>query len=206
MSFGGCLEPDRDGFLGFETAMRVIIINGDFEIRRGLTALAAGLGPAEDPDKSARRWPPENGVFPHNRSVLAKYGLHRRIANSLRQSQSAQNSAGIQTLLDAEREAQKIVQKDRTKRVKEARDEAKKEIDTYRKTKDEEFKKYETEHTSGNSKAEDDANKDAEVQIKGIKEAGKNGQDKVVADLLKAVFDVKPVVPNRIDAALVGKS
>jgi len=34
---------------------------------------------------------------------------------------------------------------DRTKKVKEARDEAKKEIDEYRKTKDEEFKKFESE-------------------------------------------------------------
>ncbi|TVY47570.1 V-type proton ATPase subunit G [Lachnellula cervina] len=115
---------------------------------------------------------------------------------------SAQNSAGIQTLLDAEREAQKIVQRAReyrTKRVKEARDEAKKEIDDYKKQKDDEFKKFESEHTSGNKKAEEDASKDAEVKIKEIKEAGKKGQDQVVKDLLKAVFDIKPVVPDRIE-------
>ncbi len=34
---------------------------------------------------------------------------------------------------------------DRTKRVKEARDEAKKEIEAYKKSKDEEFKKFEAE-------------------------------------------------------------
>lgn len=34
---------------------------------------------------------------------------------------------------------------DRTKRVKEARDEAKKEVDAYKKEKDDEFKKYESE-------------------------------------------------------------
>lgn len=55
------------------------------------------------------------------------------------------------------------------------------------------------QHTSGNKKAEDDANKDAVEQIKGISAAGKKGQDKVVADLLKAVFDVKPIVPDRIE-------
>lgn len=62
--------------------------------------------------------------------------------------QSAQNSAGIQTLLDSEREASKIVQKARefrTKRVREARDEAKKEIEAYRQSKDDEFKKFESE-------------------------------------------------------------
>ena len=38
---------------------------------------------------------------------------------------------------------------DRTKRVKEARDEAKKEIDNYRQEKEEEFKKYESEVCCG---------------------------------------------------------
>jgi V-type H+-transporting ATPase subunit G len=56
-----------------------------------------------------------------------------------------------------------------------------------------------SQHTSGNKKAEEDANKDAETQMKTIKEAGKKGQDKVVTDLLKAVFDVKPQVPDRIE-------
>jgi V-type H+-transporting ATPase subunit G len=35
--------------------------------------------------------------------------------------------------------------------------------------------------------------------MKSIKEAGKKGKDKVVGDLLKAVFDVKPQVPERIE-------
>lgn len=55
-------------------------------------------------------------------------------------------------------------------------------------------------HTSGNKKAEEDANKDAEDKMKEIKEAGKKGQDQVVKDLLKAVFDIKPIVPDRIEA------
>ncbi|CZT02905.1 related to VACUOLAR ATP SYNTHASE SUBUNIT G (VMA-10) [Rhynchosporium agropyri] len=137
---------------------------------------------------------------------------------------SAQNSAGIQTLLDVcvrfpELERAAVVsdwgtdvKRDRLRgkhrrlfrelenRVKEARDEAKKEIDAYKKSKDDEFKKFESEHTSGNKKAEEDANKDAEKKIKEIQTAGKKGQDAVVKDLLKAVFDVKPVVPKRIDA------
>ncbi|KFZ01603.1 hypothetical protein V501_09927 [Pseudogymnoascus sp. VKM F-4519 (FW-2642)] len=114
---------------------------------------------------------------------------------------SAQNSAGIQTLLDAEREAQKIVQRAReyrTKRIKEARDEAKKEIDTYRKTKEAEFKKFESEHTSGNKQAEEDANKEAESQVKEIQQAGKAGTDEVVKALLKGVTDVNPQAPQRV--------
>ncbi|KAJ6786890.1 hypothetical protein PWT90_00032 [Aphanocladium album] len=108
---------------------------------------------------------------------------------------SAQNSAGIQTLLDAEREASKIVQKFRTKRVKEARDEAKKEIAEYKAQKEDEYRKFEAEHSKGNKDAEDEANKDADKQIKQITEAGKSKQDAVVKKLLAAVFDVNPVAP-----------
>ncbi|KAF2017842.1 vacuolar ATPase-like protein [Aaosphaeria arxii CBS 175.79] len=108
---------------------------------------------------------------------------------------SAQNSAGIQTLLDAEREAQKIVQKAReyrTKRVKDARSEAQKEIEEYRKEKDEEFQKFEKEHTSGNKKAEEDANKETDEKIKEIEGIGKKSGPKVVEQLINAVTNAKP--------------
>jgi len=112
---------------------------------------------------------------------------------------SAQNSAGIQTLLDAERDASKIVQQARefrTKRIKQARDEAKKEIEAYKAEKEQEYKKFEAEHTQGNKQAEEEANREAEAKMKEIKAAGKKSQDKVVKDLLKAVFDAKPVPPS----------
>ncbi|OAA47165.1 Vacuolar (H+)-ATPase G subunit [Cordyceps fumosorosea ARSEF 2679] len=137
---------------------------------------------------------------------------------------SAQNSAGIQTLLDAEREASKIVQKCkgislailvvygplikglpcylarefRTKRVKEARDEAKKEITDYKAKKEDEYKKFEAEHSKGNKEAEAEANKEADKQIKQITEAGKSKQDAVVKKLLSAVFDVNPIAPTSV--------
>ncbi|KAK5109326.1 hypothetical protein LTR62_007095 [Meristemomyces frigidus] len=113
---------------------------------------------------------------------------------------AAQNSAGIQTLLDAEREAQKIVQKAReyrTKRVKDARSEAQKEIEDYRKQKDEEFKAYEKEHTSGNKAAEDQADKDIQAQLDEIKKIGEKTGPKVVNDLVRAVMDVRPEVPTK---------
>ncbi|KAH6613664.1 H+-ATPase G subunit-domain-containing protein [Chaetomium sp. MPI-SDFR-AT-0129] len=108
---------------------------------------------------------------------------------------SAQNSTGIQTLLDAEREASKIVQKAReyrTKRVREARDEAKKEIDAYRADKEAEYKDFEAQHTQGNKAAEDEANEEADGKIAEIQEAGKVNQDKIIKDLLSAVFNAHP--------------
>lgn len=53
------------------------------------------------------------------------------------------------------------------------------------------------QHSQGNQQAENEANKDAEKQIKEIKEAGKKGQAGVVKNLLTAVFDVKPVAPSQ---------
>ncbi|KAI2468005.1 H+-ATPase G subunit-domain-containing protein [Annulohypoxylon bovei var. microspora] len=99
-----------------------------------------------------------------------------------------------------QQEASKIVQKARefrTKRVREARDEAKKEIEAYRRSKDDEFKTFESEHTQGNKEAEDEANKEADAKIKEIQAAGEKSQSKVVEDLLNAVFDVKPVPPEK---------
>ncbi|KAJ9645579.1 hypothetical protein H2204_001160 [Knufia peltigerae] len=101
----------------------------------------------------------------------------------------------------AEKEAQKIVQKAReyrTKRVKDAKSEAQKEIEEYRKKKEEEFKKFESEQSSGNKKAEDDANKDAEAKVKDIEQAGKKSGNKVVEDLIKAVTNPQPEVPEKI--------
>ncbi|RVX72018.1 hypothetical protein B0A52_04616 [Exophiala mesophila] len=108
---------------------------------------------------------------------------------------SAQNSAGIQTLLDAEKEAQKIVQKAReyrTKRVKDAKTEAQKEIDEYRTKKEDEFKKFEAEQSSGNQKAQDDASKDADAKVKEIEAAGKKSGSKVVDNLIKVVTSPTP--------------
>jgi len=114
---------------------------------------------------------------------------------------SAQNSAGIQTLLEAEKEAQKIVQKAReyrTQRVKAARTEAQKEIDDYRNEKENEFKKFESEHSSGNKKAEQDAGQEAQARLKEIKDAGAKSGNKVVQDLLGIVTNVKPEVPEQL--------
>ncbi|KAJ4982932.1 V-type proton ATPase subunit G [Stagonosporopsis vannaccii] len=105
---------------------------------------------------------------------------------------SAQNSAGIQTLLDAEREAQKIVQQDRTKRVKDARSEAQKEIEEYKKEKEAEYQKFEKEHSSGNKKAEDDAKKDTDNKVKEVEDLGNKSGSKVVEQLITAVTNADP--------------
>ena len=54
------------------------------------------------------------------------------------------------------------------------------------------------QHASGNKKAEEEANKDAEAKVKEITEAGKKSGSKVVADLIKAVITVNPEVPDKV--------
>ncbi|EOA91463.1 uncharacterized protein SETTUDRAFT_30001 [Exserohilum turcica Et28A] len=107
----------------------------------------------------------------------------------------------------AEREAQKIVQQarpsthltalDRTKRVKDARNEAQKEIDDYRNEKDAEYQKFEKEHSSGNQKAEEDAKKETDAKIHEIEEIGKNSGSKVVDQLIEAVISAHPEPPKK---------
>ncbi|CAD0086280.1 unnamed protein product [Aureobasidium mustum] len=87
----------------------------------------------------------------------------------------------------------------RTKRVKDARSEAQKEIDEYRNKKEEEFKQFSTQHTSGNEQAEKDASKDTDEKLKEIKSIGDKEGSTVVENLLRAVTDVKPQVPDRVE-------
>ena len=54
------------------------------------------------------------------------------------------------------------------------------------------------QQSSGNKKAEDDANKDAEAKLKEIDAAGKKSGNKVVEDLIKAVTTPRPEVPDKV--------
>ena len=53
------------------------------------------------------------------------------------------------------------------------------------------------QQTSGNKKAEQDADKDAEAKVKEIQEAGKKSGDKVISDLIEAVTTPRPEVPEK---------
>ena len=55
------------------------------------------------------------------------------------------------------------------------------------------------QHTSGNKAAEEQADKDTQRELDEIKQIGKKTGPKVVEDLLKAVMDVRPQVPDRAE-------
>lgn len=56
-----------------------------------------------------------------------------------------------------------------------------------------------SQHSSGNKKAEEDAEKDTEAKLKEIEQIGKKLGSKVIEQLLQAVSDVRPQVPDRVE-------
>ncbi|KZP11482.1 V-type ATPase [Athelia psychrophila] len=108
---------------------------------------------------------------------------------------AAQQSQGIQTLLEAEKEAAKIVQQARQYRVqklKDARSEASKEIEEYKKSKEQEFKSFESSHAGTTSNAQTTVDKETDVKLQGITDSYNLNKDAVVKKLLDRVVLVSP--------------
>ncbi|KAJ7623319.1 H+-ATPase G subunit-domain-containing protein [Roridomyces roridus] len=104
-------------------------------------------------------------------------------------------SHGIQTLLEAEKEAAKIVEQARQYRVqklKDARSQAAKEIEDYKKSKEEEFKAFEAQHAGTTSNAQTLVDKETEVNLKNITESFNKNKEQVVNKLIDRVVLVKP--------------
>ena len=55
------------------------------------------------------------------------------------------------------------------------------------------------QHSSGNKQAEEQAEKDTQAKLDEIKQIGEKTGPQVVDDLLKAVTDVRPQVPDRVE-------
>jgi len=108
---------------------------------------------------------------------------------------AAQQSQGIQTLLEAEKEAAKIVQQARqyrVQRLKDARAEATKDIEEYKRAKEQEFLAFESSHAGTTSSAQTAVDKETEMKLQEISESYATAKDKVVEKLLDRVVLVKP--------------
>ncbi|THG99145.1 hypothetical protein EW026_g3150 [Hermanssonia centrifuga] len=113
-------------------------------------------------------------------------------------------SQSIQTLLEAEKEAAKVVQQARQYRVqklKEARTQATKEIEEYRKFKEEEFKAFEASHVGTTQSAQVAVDKDTEVKRAEISKAYSSHKDTVVKKLLDRVVLVNPELHRNLKKA-----
>ncbi|KAI5829618.1 V-type ATPase [Schizophyllum commune Tattone D] len=114
---------------------------------------------------------------------------------------AAQQSQGIQTLLEAEKEAAKIVQQARqyrTQRLKDARSEAAKEIEEYKKAKEAEFKSFEASHAGTTSSTQAAVDKETEQKLQAITDTYNQHKDAVVKKLLDRVVLVKPELHRNI--------
>ncbi|KAH8093814.1 H+-ATPase G subunit-domain-containing protein [Cristinia sonorae] len=108
---------------------------------------------------------------------------------------ASQQPQSIQTLLEAEKEASKVVQQARQYRVqklKDARTQATKEIEEYRKAKEQEFKAFEASHAGSTQTAQTAIDRETEVKRKEITEQYLKSKDQVVKKLLDRVVLVKP--------------
>ncbi|KAI8618715.1 H+-ATPase G subunit-domain-containing protein, partial [Chytriomyces sp. MP71] len=108
-----------------------------------------------------------------------------------------QNSQGIQTLLDAEKDASKIVTKARqyrVQRLKDARAEAQKEIESLKGEKQKEFAGYEQKFSGSSDDSFTKVTADTDRKIVEIDAQCKQNKDLVIERMLAAMMNVKPQV------------
>lgn len=110
-------------------------------------------------------------------------------------------SSSIQSLLKTEKEAAEIVneaRKYRTSRLKSAKSDAQKEIDEYKAQKEQELKKYESDHAGLNESIEKDADAEVEKELKEITQKYNDKKDAVIKLLVEAA--TKPTPELHINA------
>ncbi|KAG0744357.1 hypothetical protein G6F57_001084 [Rhizopus arrhizus] len=116
---------------------------------------------------------------------------------------SVSNSQGINTLLDAEREAAKIVQKAkqyRIQRAKDARLEAAKEIENIKAQKNAEYQNFISQNSGQSDQSLGKVDEETEVKIQEIRIAAANKKQDALELMLKSIMNVetKPHVNARV--------
>ncbi|KAF8734733.1 hypothetical protein AX14_003030 [Amanita brunnescens Koide BX004] len=114
---------------------------------------------------------------------------------------ATQQSQGIQTLLEAEKEAAKVVQQARQYRVqklKDARAEAEREIAEYKQSKEAEFKAFESTRAGVTSTVQATIDKETEVKLQAITDSHNRSKDAVVQNLLDRVILVEPALHRNL--------
>ncbi|KZV92368.1 H+-ATPase G subunit [Exidia glandulosa HHB12029] len=113
---------------------------------------------------------------------------------------AAQQSQGIQTLLEAEKEAAKVVQQARAYRVqklKDARSEAEKEIAEYKAQKETEFQTFSSERSGSTQTSQSAVDQDTEVKLAQVTSSYTQRKNDVVKKLLERAVLVEPTLhPN----------
>ena len=110
---------------------------------------------------------------------------------------AAQNSQGIQILFEAEKEADKIVERGREyriRRLKEAKAEAEKELGALRLKKGDEFAQFEAQFTGTSDQLISQEDALTQERTEASKAAFAEKRELLIRKLLDAVMDVQPVL------------
>jgi V-type H+-transporting ATPase subunit G len=94
----------------------------------------------------------------------------------------------------------------KARRIKQAREEAQAEIENYRRERERQFREYEAKYMGSREDIAAKIDKNTELMLCDVESDVKNNKEKVLADLLYLVLNVKPEVhPNYKIMRVFGK-
>ena len=115
----------------------------------------------------------------------------------------AQKTQGIQQLLAAEKKAADLIaeaRKNKTKRLKQAKEEAKEEIDQYRKELERKFQEKQAQEM-GNNDFQQQLNQSTDQNLAEMKQQIAQNKEKVISRMLDLVYDIKPELHENFRSA-----
>ncbi|CAF1147361.1 unnamed protein product [Rotaria sordida] len=104
-------------------------------------------------------------------------------------------SRGITDLLAAEKKAQELIEearKRKNKRIKDAQNEAKSEIEQFKGERDQRFKSLEQQQMGNRAQMTEESNKQTQVQIGSLKAEYEATKDNLLERIITLVCDIKP--------------
>ena len=107
----------------------------------------------------------------------------------------ATQSQGIRQLMASEKEAATVVTNARKKknlRLKEAKEEAQKEIEAYRKQRETQFQEQQKKHAGSKDDFSQKSQRDTQEKLVQLSTDVDLHKDKVMARLMELVYDIKP--------------
>ncbi|XP_055641978.1 V-type proton ATPase subunit G-like [Toxorhynchites rutilus septentrionalis] len=115
----------------------------------------------------------------------------------------ASNTQGIQQLLTAEKKAAEKVgeaRKRKTRRLKQAKDEATDEIEKYRVERERQFKDFEAKHIGSREGVSNKIDADTKIRIEEMARAFNAKKEPVVQEVLQCLYDIKLEVHKNVHA------
>eukprot|EP00118_Oscarella_pearsei_P024719 m.306652 g.306652 ORF g.306652 m.306652 type:complete len:117 (+) comp41453_c0_seq1:32-382(+) len=113
----------------------------------------------------------------------------------------ASHSTQVQQLLAAEKKAAEIVsgaRRSKTRRLKEAKEEAAREIEAYRKEREAGHQKQKQQHLGSKDTFEAQIRADTELKLRESKAEIEANQEQVIARILELVQDIKPEIHKNL--------